>query len=117
MFVLLPKNPKLFLGLKNFFWENNLMKEYVIKLNKELDLELERRAQSQGVTKDQYLNNWAKLFLSASHSIDREEFAKGYEEMGAINLELANIGDCGNGKTEHKKRLNIFRRPKSGGRK
>lgn len=89
------------------------MKEYVIKLNEELDQELEKRAKLQGVSKEQYLEHLAKLFLSASHSIDREEFEKGYKEMGAINLQLANIGDCCNGKTEHNKRLNIFRRPKS----
>ncbi|HEY8444014.1 MAG TPA: hypothetical protein VIL24_04370 [Clostridia bacterium] len=90
------------------------MEEYVIRLTKDLDQELEKRASAQGVSKEQYLNNLAKLFLSASHSINREEFEKGYEEMGAINLQLANIGDCCDGETEHNKGLNIFRRPKSG---
>jgi predicted DNA-binding protein len=93
------------------------MEEYVIRLTEELDQELEKRANAQGVSKEQYLNNLAKLFLSASHSIKREEFEKGYEEMGAINLQLADIGDCCDGKTEHNKRLNIFRRPKSRGGK
>lgn len=92
------------------------MKEYLIKLNDELDNELELRAKSKGVSKEEYLNHIAKLFLSYSHSIDREDMKKGYEEMGAINLSLADIGDY-NGKTEHKKRFNIFCRPKSGSRK
>ena len=90
------------------------MKEYLIKLEYELDNELELRAKQKGVSKEEYLNSAVKLFLSYPHSIDREDIKKGYEEMGAINLSLADIGDC-NGKTEHKKRLNIFRRPKSGG--
>ncbi|HEY8423953.1 MAG TPA: hypothetical protein VIL23_04265 [Clostridia bacterium] len=93
------------------------MEEYVIRLSKELEEELEKRAKEQGVTKEQYLNNLAKLFLSASHSIDREGFEKGYQEMGAINLQLANIGDCCDGETEHNERLDIFRRPKSRGGK
>ena len=92
------------------------MKEYLIKLNDELDSELELRARQKGVSKEQYLEHVAKLFLTYPHSIDREGMKKGYEEMGAINLSLADIGDC-NGKTEHKKRLNIFRRPKPSSRK
>lgn len=92
------------------------MKEYLIKLDYELDNELELRAKQRGVSKDEYLNMVAKLFLSYSHNIDREDIKKGYEEMGAINLSLADIGDF-NGKNEHKQRLNIFRRLKPGSRK
>lgn len=92
------------------------MKEYLIRLNDELDNELKLRAEQKGVFKEDYLDYLIKLFLSYPHSIDREDIEKGYEEMGAINLSLADIGDC-NGKTEHKKRLNIFRRLKPGSRK
>ena len=90
------------------------MKRYVIAINDRLDAELTARAAEAGVAPEDYLSNLAKLFLEKPHSIDREGMKKGYEEMGALNLALADIGDS-NGK-RHKKGFDFFRRPKPGGR-
>lgn len=94
------------------------MAEYLIKLNTELAEALKEQAAAANLSEVDYLTHIAKLFLSLPHSINRESMAANYEEMGEINLALANIGDCSDGYTEeHKKRDDILRGPKPRGRK
>lgn len=94
------------------------MKEYVIKLNNELEKELITQSKQRGISIEEYLQSIVKLFVSSLHNIDQDSMEKGYREMGAINLKLADIGDNPDGKVdEHKKRVDILCGPKSGGGK
>lgn len=65
------------------------MYEYKIKLEAGLGESLNKAAAEKGVTAESLIVEILNRYLVPAHTINQEEMAEAYAEMGAINLELA----------------------------
>jgi len=65
------------------------MYQYLINVDKEMNDLLQDNSTKQNMGIEQYISQILKQFVVSSHILNEESMAKGYEEMGEINLELA----------------------------
>lgn len=64
---------------------------YRIEVNEEMDNIITKNAQRLGISPEKVIEQIINRFLVPLHNINRDEMAQGYELMGEINLELANL--------------------------
>lgn len=65
------------------------MCHYNIKVSKELATQLSITAMDKNMSIEELIEEILNKYFVPMHTIDQEEMAKGYEEMGEINLELS----------------------------
>lgn len=65
------------------------MGKYIIILDGEKENMLIEGAKSRDITAQQFITDIVNRYLPLMHMINREDMAKGYEDMADINLELA----------------------------
>ena len=56
-----------------------------------MDNIITKNAQRLGISPEKVIEQIINRFLVPLHNINRDEMAQGYELMGEINLELANL--------------------------
>ncbi|MCH5164201.1 MAG: hypothetical protein J1F36_04215 [Clostridiales bacterium] len=69
--------------------QGKIMGKYIIILDGEKENMLIEGAKSRDITAQQFITDIVNRYLPLMHMINREDMAKGYEDMADINLELA----------------------------
>lgn len=64
---------------------------YRIEVNEEMNEIIKKNAEKLGLSPEKVIEQIVNRFLVPLHNINRDEMAQGYELMGEINLELANL--------------------------
>ncbi len=67
----------------------DFMSNYQIVLNETASKNLERLASERGIYPEQLASEILHLHLDFSHTMEKKEVCEGYEEMGELNLLLA----------------------------
>jgi hypothetical protein len=65
------------------------MHKYLIALEEQTALELERCAQIANLKPEEYVVGILNLMLVRPHNMEQEEMAEGYKDCGALNLKLS----------------------------
>lgn len=65
------------------------MYQYQINVGKQLNDQLKRVAMDKNMSIEKFIEEILNKYFVPMHTIDQEAMAKGYEEMGKINLELS----------------------------
>ena len=65
------------------------MRKYLITLEEQTALELERRASIASLKPEECVVEILNLMLVRPHNMEQEEMAKGYEQCGELNLKLS----------------------------
>jgi len=66
------------------------MYQYTINVDKELNDLLLNASKNQNMPIEQFVKEILNKYVVPPHIMNEESMAKGYEEMGEINLELSN---------------------------
>jgi len=66
------------------------MYQYLINVDKEQSELLQNAAKNQNMTVEQFIKEILNKYVLPPHIMNEESMAKGYEETGEINLDLAN---------------------------
>jgi len=69
--------------------KEKIMHEYKIKVSTELAETLLKAAGGKNMTAEQFILQILNKYLIPPHTIDQEAMARGYEDMGEINIELS----------------------------
>lgn len=56
----------------------------------ELEKALAEMAKEKGISMDRLVSEIVNKYFPVPHTINKEDFANGYKEMGEINLSIAN---------------------------
>ena len=69
--------------------KETIMSKYIIELDGEIENMLNSEATKRNLTSSKFIVDIVNRYLPLSHIINKEEMARGYEEMAQINLDLA----------------------------